>query len=114
MSQYATLLAHSTRLGVQPVLSDLMKSKMLKHFPDLVLPSVLELGNCSWTFKDINITVSNELDAKSVQVVCNSNEQVSLKDLLWPIPIISQVNTQAMHIKTIIHNSFAIISPQKL
>jgi len=35
MSQYATLLAHADRIGVQPVLSSQMRDDLLLHFPRL-------------------------------------------------------------------------------
>ena len=35
MSQYATLLAHASRLGVPSVISNVMKNELVKHFPNI-------------------------------------------------------------------------------
>ena len=37
MTQYATLLAHASRLGAKPVISSIMKNDLSKHFPQIRL-----------------------------------------------------------------------------
>jgi hypothetical protein len=39
MSHYATLLAHSKRLGVKAIISDGMKNYISQHFPKISIPS---------------------------------------------------------------------------
>jgi hypothetical protein len=68
MCQYGTLLAHAERLGGKPVLSVAMKTKMLKHFPNLKMPSVSEIPGCIFNWKDIEINETNALDFVDIQV----------------------------------------------
>ena len=39
MSHYATLLAHSKRLGVKAIISDGMEKILKKHFPNISIKS---------------------------------------------------------------------------
>ena len=48
MSQYAALLAHSNRLGVQPIISAGMKSMLSPHFPNISIPA--STMDCSWNW----------------------------------------------------------------
>jgi hypothetical protein len=68
MCQYGTLLAHANRMGVQPVLSDYMKSELLKHFPNLRVPSESELPGCAFNWTDIDTNGTNQLEIGDVQV----------------------------------------------
>ena len=68
MCQYGTLLAHSERMGAKPVLSDGMKTEMLKHFPNLEMPSESEIPECSFNWIDIEINEINLLDFVDVEV----------------------------------------------
>ena len=68
MCQYGTLLAHSERMGAKPVLSDGMKTEMLKHFPNLKMPSESEIPACSFNWTDIETNETNLLDFEDVKV----------------------------------------------
>ena len=68
MCQYGTILAHAERLGAKPVLSDMMKTEMLKHFPNLKMPSESEIPECSFNWTDIETIGTNMLDVADVQV----------------------------------------------
>ena len=69
MCQYGTILAHAERLGAKPVLSDIMKTEMLKHFPNLKMPSESEIPECSFNWTDIETNGTNMLDIADVQVI---------------------------------------------
>ena len=69
MCQYGTILAHAERLGAKPVLSDTMKTEMLKHFPNLKMPSESEITECSFNWTDIETNGTNMLDVADVQVI---------------------------------------------
>jgi hypothetical protein len=71
MSQYGTLLAHSNRLGAKSVLSDYMKLELLKHFPNLTMPSESELPQCNFQWIDIYMNETNQLDIDDVVVILN-------------------------------------------
>jgi hypothetical protein len=68
MCQYGTLVAHANRMGALPVLSDSMKSELLKHFPNLKVPSESELPWCAFEWEDIDINETNQLELGDVMV----------------------------------------------
>ena len=51
MSHYATLLAHSKRLGVKAIISDGMEKILKKHFPNISIKSPAAIG---WGSKIFN------------------------------------------------------------
>ena len=68
MCQYGTLLAHSERMGVKPVLSNGMKQKLLKHFPNIKFPSESEIPECAFNWTDIRIGETNSLGLEDLKV----------------------------------------------
>jgi hypothetical protein len=68
MCQYGTLLAHANRLGARPVLSNDMKKKMLKHFPNIQMPSESEIPECNFNWHNLEISKVNNLDPVDIKV----------------------------------------------
>jgi hypothetical protein len=68
MCQYGTLTAHAYRIGATPVLSDFMKTEMIKHFPNLKMKSVSEITGCKFNWTDINTKDTNMLEINEVKV----------------------------------------------
>jgi hypothetical protein len=61
-------MAHSYRIGAQPVLSDSMKAELLKHFPGLKVLSENELPWCNFDWIDIDTNGTHQLKSKDLMV----------------------------------------------
>ena len=71
MSQYATLLAHSKKLGVPAVISGGMSSILGRQFPGISIP--VADSNCSWNWtalwpEQVNQLTKDDLRDKNVMI----------------------------------------------
>ena len=60
MSQYATLLAHSRRLGAKPILSSGMEYFLKETFPNISIHS--PSSDCDWNWTPMNLDEVHDLD----------------------------------------------------
>ena len=113
MSAYATLLAHSKRLGVVAVIGDSMHMSLSKHFPDISIP--IASPDCDWNWTnlwlgDINQLTGADFGPKLQNFICHKNGAVnfvaiSMKDLRLS-PVVNLIK----HLKLVIYDSGVVLT----
>jgi hypothetical protein len=51
------------------VISDYMRSELLKHFPNVAIPSESFYANCTFKWEEINIERTNELNIDDLKAI---------------------------------------------
>ncbi len=70
MSQYATLLAHSKKVGLPAVISGGMRSVLERQFPDVSIPAAAADCNWNWTLMyldEVNQLTKDDLGKKPLK-----------------------------------------------